>query len=199
MNEEMKQKLEKYLMANGYYDTRAIRRDEGYDELTVTFLEFFSNDLDQPEKRSELLEAAVKHNDAKYEHDKEEKQRIFTAEKVMEEAINSDDWPAVINGERFQDVVSDMNNEQRALLGNLAIARLHEYKRRLEQHDYQNEKQRHNLIAWNNRMLDIIVLVGRGTEHGDIADQTAYVVIDEPKTTPDVNELIEEELARLGL
>lgn len=66
MNEEMKAKLAKYMQDNGYYDTMAIRRDEGYSNRAASFFAIFGDDGEgREEERSELLAAADAYNEAK--------------------------------------------------------------------------------------------------------------------------------------
>lgn len=66
MNEEMKAKLAKYMKTNGYYDTEAIRIDEGASRSKARFLDIFGGgDEDTPEVESELLAAAKAYNEAK--------------------------------------------------------------------------------------------------------------------------------------
>src|SRR5574342_1196406 len=90
MNAELKAKLEKYLQPSGYYDTRSIRRDEGYDELSAGFFDIFgSDDPDQPEEQSELLAAAETYNDAKMKADRQAEIETNTAKAVFEEIITN--------------------------------------------------------------------------------------------------------------
>lgn len=66
MNEEMKAKLAKYMQDNGYYDTMAIRRDEGYSNRAASWFAIFGDDGEgREEERSELLAAADAYNEAK--------------------------------------------------------------------------------------------------------------------------------------
>lgn len=64
MNSEIKQQLEKYMKANGLYDTKQIRIDEGMDDQSARFMDIFGGfDKDTPEQQSELLAAAEAYND----------------------------------------------------------------------------------------------------------------------------------------
>lgn len=108
MSEEMKAKLEKYMMETGYYDTAAIRRDEGMDSLDATWFAFFGNDDDdvQETEKSELLQAAEAHNEA---WDKEvvakqeaEKSEVLSADKI--------DWSRAIKL-HMAELVGDVADE----------------------------------------------------------------------------------------
>lgn len=71
MDDQMKQELEKYMQPNGYYDTAAIRRDEGYSAQAAFSWSIYSDDDDQQETRSARVQAAEDYNDAKAEAEKQ--------------------------------------------------------------------------------------------------------------------------------
>lgn len=65
MNAEMTEKLSKYMMETGFYNTRQIRIDEGMSEHAARFMDIFGDDEDTIESKSEMLEAADAYNAAK--------------------------------------------------------------------------------------------------------------------------------------
>lgn len=92
MNPEMTAKLEKYMMETGYYDTAAIRRDEGMSNQASAFFAIFGDDNDQKETdKSELLLAAEAHNEDQYQADKADETPAITKTVYVEWPDSDDD------------------------------------------------------------------------------------------------------------
>lgn len=69
MNADMKEKLSKYMRADGTYDVNAIAADVHQSDddplgLNATFAAYFSPDADNPGEENEMIAAAKAHNEA---------------------------------------------------------------------------------------------------------------------------------------
>lgn len=106
MTPEMQEKLSKYMMENGFYNTRAIREDEGMSAAQARFMDIFGDsEDDEPEVKSEILQAAEAHNQALVDG-------IKAAEaKAQDEILSAPelDWNAAETAEMTEDTgIEDM-------------------------------------------------------------------------------------------
>ncbi len=107
MNADIQKKLSKYMKADGLYDTKQIRMNEGMTERSAKFMDIFGGaDESDPEQESELLAAANAYNDAVIANETADQQfkinAVLGAEKIdwnAADALNLTLPSAEVDGE----------------------------------------------------------------------------------------------------
>lgn len=96
METNIAEQLKKYMRENGYYDTAAIREDEGMSKKAALFMDIFGGRTeDETEEKSELLAAAVAYNEAKMAAD--QKADVETILAKADEEITDEEWRSLVS------------------------------------------------------------------------------------------------------